>query len=100
MLEAAPERAVSRSGKPMKAFLLRKWAGYMPGQVLTNVVPGSVPTGVARFYADDEPTPCDIVKGSGLGLKPLDVVNDAIDPAAVDAVDAAHRRALDAARNR
>lgn len=76
----APERAVIRhgKGKPMKALLTKKWGTNYAGQVLTNVSKGSIPSDVAEFYEDDEPSPNDVVKEdvSEAEHNPLRVAND------------------------
>lgn len=86
----APERAVTRlgKGKPMKALLLKKWGNNYAGQVLTHVEKGSMPSDVARFYEDDEPTPYDVVKDepSPEENNPLVVLNDEMDPTQADAI--------------
>jgi hypothetical protein len=77
----APERAVTRHGKgrPMKAFLHKKWGTSYAGQVLTGVEKGSIPADVAEFYEDDEPTPNDVVKDvDQTGAHPLSAKDDSI----------------------
>lgn len=96
---AAPERAVTRSGKgrPMKALLLKKWGSNYAGQVLTGVQEGSIPSDVARFYKDDEPTPMDVVNEPNPGSTPLAVVNDELNVDEVDAADDAQASKIKAA---
>lgn len=45
-----------------KAFLHKQWGTHYAGQVLSGVEKGSIPSEVAEFYEDDEPTPNDVVK--------------------------------------
>lgn len=97
----APERAVTKHGKgrPMKAFLKKKWGANYAGQVLTNVEKGSIPAEVADFYEDDQPTPNDIVKDDAAGNEqPLTVVNDEIDPAKAKAAGQAQADKVKAAQ--
>lgn len=81
-IRAVPERAVMRhgKGKPMKAFLHKKWGTNYAGQVLTNVEKGSIPDSVAEFYEDDEPTPNDVIRDPrDTDVNPLSARNDSID---------------------
>jgi hypothetical protein len=64
----------------MKAFLHKKWGNSYAGQVLTGVEKGSIPSDVAEFYDDDEPTPNDVVKDpTPAGPHPLSAKDDSID---------------------
>jgi hypothetical protein len=76
----APERAVLRKGKPMKARLLKKWGTNYAGQVLTNVDKGSIPAGIAEFFEDDDPAVNTVVEQGDVS-DPLMVINDEINPA-------------------
>lgn len=63
----------------MKAFLHKKWGSNYAGQVLTGVEKGSIPSDVAEFYEDDQPTPNDVVKDPDLqGPHPLSAKDDSI----------------------
>lgn len=93
----APERAVLRKGKPMKARLLKKWGGFYAGQVLTNVDKGSIPAGVAEFYEDDDPAVNTVVEQADVS-DPLLVINDEINPQAAKAHDDHARAAAKASR--
>lgn len=63
----------------MKAFLHKQWAGHYAGQVLTGVEKGSIPSDVAEFYEDDQPTPHDVVKDPDLqGPHPLSAKDGSI----------------------
>jgi len=86
----APERAVMRKGKPMKARLMKKWGTNYAGQVLSNVDKGSIPAGVAEFFEDDDPAINTVVNQSAPG-DPLMVINDEINPAHAKAHNEAQR---------
>lgn len=65
----------------MKALLIDKWGGNYAGQVLTNVRAGSIPSDVAHFFEDDEPTPMDVVRDPhDTEAAPLTVTDDHINP--------------------
>jgi hypothetical protein len=89
----------------MKAFLHKKWGANYAGQVLTGVEKGSIPSDVAEFYEDDQPTPNDVVKDDApTGPHPLSAKDDSIDVAKVRTVAkeqkdkvAAAQKATDAA---
>ncbi len=82
----------------MKALLLKQWGGNYAGQVLTGVQKGSIPSDVARFYEDDEPTPNDVVKDPHPGPAPLSVTNGEMDPSQVDAASKVQADKVSAAK--
>jgi hypothetical protein len=86
----APERAVLRKGKPMKARLLKPWGGNYAGQVLSNVQEGSIPADVATFYEDNDPAINTVVEDEDVS-DPLAVINGEIDPKAAKDFDEAQR---------
>lgn len=81
----------------MKALLLKKFGSNYAGQVLTGVQKGSIPSDVARFYEDDEPTPMDVVKDPNPGTTPMAVVNDELKIEEVDAADESQAAKIKAA---
>lgn len=95
----APERAVMRKGKPMKARLLKKWGGNYAGQVLSNVEKGSIPAGVAEFFEDDDPAVNTVVSQESAS-DPLRVINDEINPEQAKKHNEAQRATADASRAR
>jgi hypothetical protein len=82
----------------MKALLLKKWGTNYAGQVLTNVEKGSIPSGYASYYEDNEPSPMDVVKDESAGGDPLAVINDAIDPEQEKVVAKRNKALIEAAK--
>ncbi len=82
----------------MKARLMKKWGTNYAGQILTNVDKGSIPSGVAEFFEDDDPAVNTVVEQSDPN-DPLMVINDEINPAAAKAHNEAQRAAAKSSVN-